>query len=391
MKSTIIIVTKSLAQLIYLLSFLAVRKRNLWAFGSGTGFDGNSKYFIQYIIDNCPDIHSIWITRRKHEVSELRRKNIEVYYYLSPKGIYFSLRAYMYIVTGSLSDINFYTSGNARYVQLWHGIGIKSCLWSNKYSNLNVDNRIIGFIKRPSFYIKPDFILGASKMMNQVLADMLKADVSKSHSILYPRCVYLRAPKAELENYIKRWESNEMNMFIQRLSTYKRVFLYMPTYRDKNPHFLREQNWNLSYLNKRLEEQNSFMIVKLHPRMLNDVSFSGYANIIEIDKSLDIYPILPFTDVLITDYSSIYYDYILMDGKSIILYTPDMLDYISSSRDLLMNYQDNCHGVVVHDFGSLIECINGNLSIDYTDLRNKFWGEALGTEFVDLYESLKLL
>lgn len=46
---------------------------------------------------------------------------------------------------------------------------------------------------------------------------------------------------------------------------------------------------------------------------------SSLSNITYVSPELDVYPILPFTDVLITDYSSIYYDYLLMDHKGCIL------------------------------------------------------------------------
>lgn len=54
----------------------------------------------------------------------------------------------------------------------------------------------------------------------------------------------------------------------------------------------------------------------MHPatRMNFDV-IGKCTNVILLDKSMDVYPLLPKTDVLITDYSSIYYDYILMPEK----------------------------------------------------------------------------
>ena len=124
-------ILKFLGLAVYYLSFLFPRKRSIWAFGSGTGYDGHSKYLLQYIIDHQPEIRGLWITQRKDEVEPLRKKGIEAYYSYGLKGIFYSLRAGTYIVTGSLADINFYTSGGAKQVQLWHGFGPKKCLWAN--------------------------------------------------------------------------------------------------------------------------------------------------------------------------------------------------------------------------------------------------------------------
>lgn len=62
----------------------------------------------------------------------------------------------------------------------------------------------------------------------------------------------------------------------------------------------------------------------------------SYSNLRIIDSSCDIYPILPFTDVLITDYSSIYYDYMLIPNKQILLFPFDEEEYCTFNRDLLL-------------------------------------------------------
>lgn len=381
---------KLISLLFYALTYLSYRHKNVWAFGSGTGFDGNSKYLFQHINETHPSIKAFWITKRKNEVEVLRKKHLKAYYSFSLIGIYYSLIASKYVVTGSLADINFYTSGGAKYIQLWHGIGIKCALWSNKHSILNNTNRIVGFIKRPSFYIQPDFILGASEMMNKILAEMLNSDVSVVKSILYPRCVQLRKDKSECLKYIEKWEDKSMLDFVRNLSYYKKVVLYMPTYRDKDPHFLKEQDWDIETFNENLRKTNTLLIVKLHPHMINEIDFTKCSNIVEYNRHFDIYPLMPFTDALITDYSSIYYDYILMDNKQIILYIPDKDSYISDSRDLLMDYTENCKGDIALTFEELQNYVVSNkYNCDYYGLRQKFWGDILSTDCETLYNEIQ--
>ncbi len=384
-------IAKLLALFIYLLSFLIKRNKKVWAFGSGTGYDGNTKYLLQYVIDNHPEITPIWITKRKKETKELRLKGIKAYYTYSLTGIFYSIKSGFYIVSGSLADINFYTSGGAKYVQLWHGVGIKCCLWNNKYSSMNTEGLFMGFVKRPSFYIEPDFILGASNTMNEVFSKMFRAKKSKCHSYVYPRNTLLNLSVENIMKYIVRWENEEMKLLVERITSNKKVLLYMPTYRDNNPHFLSEQNWELEKLNNYLSKNDYLLLIKLHPHMINEIDFGGYDHIIEIDKRMDIYPIMPFTHTLITDYSSVYYDYILMNNKQIILYIPDEDEYIKNSRDLLMPYNENCKGVKVRNFQELLESLSYTNSIDYKKLRNKFWGYSLKTNMEDLLCSLKQL
>ena len=89
----------------------------------------------------------------------------------------------------------------------------------------------------------------------------------------------------------------------------------------------------------------------MHPatRMNFDV-IGKCTNVILLDKSMDVYPLLPKTDVLITDYSSIYYDYILMPEKDVLLFPFDYQDYIRNSRDLAYDYLTYTPGVKSLEF-----------------------------------------
>jgi CDP-glycerol glycerophosphotransferase (TagB/SpsB family) len=101
----------------------------------------------------------------------------------------------------------------------------------------------------------------------------------------------------------------------------------------------------------------------------------------KVDNSWDIYPILPFTDVLITDYSSIYYDYILMKGKRVILFTFDYDKYISE-RELNIEYEKYFIGLRVHSFDQLYDVIKkkevDNISFDYNDIIKNIWNDYDG-------------
>ena len=94
---------------------------------------------------------------------------------------------------------------------------------------------------------------------------------------------------------------------------------------------------------------------------------------------MDIYPLLPFTTGLITDYSSVLYDYLLLPEKDVILYLYDYDDYIKE-RDLFYPFDENVAGRKVYDFEELIEVVGSH---DYRmDDREreyiveKFWGKC---------------
>jgi CDP-glycerol glycerophosphotransferase (TagB/SpsB family) len=99
-----------------------------------------------------------------------------------------------------------------------------------------------------------------------------------------------------------------------------------------------------------------------------------------IERTVDIYGVLPFTDVLITDYSSILYDYILMPDKQVILYLYDYNEYVKE-RDFYYPFDENVVGKKVDSLETLVEVINKQ---DYVmeeqerqRILDRFWGDTM--------------
>ena len=104
-----------------------------------------------------------------------------------------------------------------------------------------------------------------------------------------------------------------------------------------------------------------------------------YSNLTFMDSTADVYALLPLTDVLITDYSSIMFDYPLMDGKSQILYQYDYDEYVAE-REFNFPLEGNIIGRKVVSFEELIQVLRTeDFSLDEQDRQrflDKFWGET---------------
>jgi CDP-glycerol glycerophosphotransferase (TagB/SpsB family) len=158
---------------------------------------------------------------------------------------------------------------------------------------------------------------------------------------------------------------------------YKKVFIYMPTWRDSQREIF-VQSFDLAKMNKMLQEKDSLLILKPHANTIVD-HIEHYSNIILADSKADVYPILPYTDVLITDYSSVLYDYVLMENKDVILYLYDYEEYVKD-RDLFYPFDENVVGKRVFNFEELYSCIEKE---DYpiesekkAEIVEKFWGKS---------------
>src|SRR5690606_7753843 len=114
---------------IFLLSFLTPRQKKKWVFGSDNGFGCNAKYlFIHTLEHEASNLTPIWVSRSRETAVAMRKLGyMQSYYYLSIQGLYHLFTAGRYITTHDLHrSLSLWTKGRAKWVNLWHGVGIKA-------------------------------------------------------------------------------------------------------------------------------------------------------------------------------------------------------------------------------------------------------------------------
>jgi len=351
MKSLAIIL-RSIALLFYYIERIIPRKKNRWLFGGVTGFNNNSKYLFLEVVKNKPNIKAIWIGRNKKIVDEIRQLGYTAYYRFSIKGIWLCLTSKYYIVDHTQNCINFWTSGGAFIVNLWHGVGWKACLWSNPihkiYRKKNGWEKYIHKLYHPHLYYKPDLLLSTSPFMTQhFFAPMFDVPYDRCVEDYYPRCRYMMQPKAKIiESLQAHQETNTLNI-LKSFESYDKIIYYTPTYRDAQYDFLKESGIDFEDLNDLMKKNNYLFVIKCHPSTkIDNVTNISNSNIILLDKLTDSYNIMPFTDAMISDYSSIVFDYMLLK-KPIILFPFDMDQYNQSSRSLVFHYTEIVKGIPI--------------------------------------------
>lgn len=109
--------------------------------------------------------------------------------------------------------------------------------------------------------------------------------------------------------------------------------LYAPTIRDTGGDAIHDQILELESLNEFALGNNVVVIFKLHPIPLYNYNPDGLERIIWYTNVCDVYPLLPLVDVMITDYSSIYLDFILLN-RPILFLLYDREKYESKDREL---------------------------------------------------------
>lgn len=325
---------------VYGLSFLCHRDKNIWLFGSGFGqrFAENPRYLYLYTRQHKADkIHAIWISHQTDIVTYLQACGQEAYYYRSLKGIWYELHAGRYIFDNYSKDISFWLSGGAVKINLWHGSGNKKTNYDNVFDRVrhpkNIGERWQTWLRRMSDEKPNHYTLATSEAMSEIFQSAFRTDAK--HIIIegYPRNDMLFA---ETESLIHNLLTVQEQRLLQRLQEKKTegytLLAYLPTFRDSEEVFFTVMD--LELFNQYLIEHKRILVTKLHPKSKLKERFEEiqYSNIISADAQIDVYSFLGLIDVLITDYSSVYTDYMLLD-RPVVAFQYDLALYEANTRD----------------------------------------------------------
>ena len=152
--------------IIYPFSFLTVRRRRRWAFGSFRGaFNDNAKYMFIYTCLQYRDIEAVWISTNRATVELVRSYGLPAYSVFSIKGLLYALTSKYWIFNSYTSDIMFCLSGNAVCINLWHGVPLKRIEFNIKRGALSdryVRKTLRERYYHPEAFRRPDVVLSST-------------------------------------------------------------------------------------------------------------------------------------------------------------------------------------------------------------------------------------
>lgn len=332
----------------------APRNKKLWVFGSRFGhhYDENTKYLFEYVNRIAPDIRAIWLTENREIYKHLNEIGYEVYMTYSFYGYFYATFAGVTVVSVYLGDVNKAMVAGSKVIQLWHGTPLKT----NDITLLGEDY---------------DLVILASEVF---LHEQDLGDKSKF------KFVVTGYPKNDILISSQKREKAE-----QLQSDYHcdKIVLYLPTYResairDGNEFDLFESfGFDLDILENLMKRHNALFILKLHPLdhfndndIVERIYRSKNLHVINHNDPLeDVYEYLGYIDVLITDYSSVYFDFLLKNRP--IIFAPFDFDSYIARRPLRFSYNEITPGPKAKSWPELCTFLDEILSgkDDWSDLR----------------------
>lgn len=295
-------------------------------------------------------------------------RKVEIFSPSSPKSLLKYLRTEL-IVTDSWQWVNRNRIGcfaGAKKVQIWHGIPLKKIELSNLNGRSNGIARTLGdwVLGRYPHY---DLVVSTSKFfLDNAFSKSFRA--KRFANTGYPRNDYFFAPKG------KKPDVDGDTLAIQVLETLKkegkRVVVYAPTFRDTGGGPFEDSALNILELKRFAEENNLVFVVKLHPYVSLQPPEYLWPNVIAYDGFKDAAPLLSLADLLITDYSSIFFDYLLLK-RPVVFFPYDYEKYFEVDRSFLFEYEEYTPGPKCRSQQELFSCILSELSLPKADFTKK--------------------
>ncbi len=372
-KFTLRILLRYTLGIIFCLNFTRDKKLYIFANYNLTSFVFNTK-FLYLFLNQTPHlgITPVWITEDKKIIKALRDLGYKVYKKNSLKAIYYTLRSKYWFVDNYTTDISRAFSYGAQIINLWHGIPLKKIEFDIKKEHCKSNcNRFEKFLLN-AFYLKSNYYSACGDYDAKIFTSAFLVDRKQIKILGSPKLDALFESKKFKHSNL--FMEKDFDNILNIKSAGKKLLLYVPTFRDTGRDI---SGWlNSNKIKEKLKQSNAILIFKLHPCDKSIINIESQ-ELYQLSNTTDLYAILKYMDCLITDYSSIYFDYLLLD-RQIIFYPFDLKEYITQDRSLYVDYDEYTPGIKAYNEDELtnaIQCtINGE--DNYKQARAKIRNEV---------------
>ncbi|MFO7817724.1 MAG: CDP-glycerol glycerophosphotransferase family protein [Desulfovibrionales bacterium] len=340
------------------ISYFIPKHKNVWVFGAwwGTKFLDNPKHLFLYVNKRHPHIKAIWLSRKRHVIASMREMGYEAYSIYSVKGCWYSLRCAVAVLSHfQVSDFTpLPIHQRTKLIQLTHGIPLKKIgyddnLRGKRHPWLYKTKTALGRILEPTLRRSYDLATCTSEEAKLKFSSVYKLSLDRIKITGYPRNDTMLTPpvNTSLQENIRG--------------------IYMPTFRGKvfsEFNLFEKYNFNINKLDKYLKQANISLYFKLHPAnypTADLVKLINSSDNIFLYHEEDIYDSLNQFDFLITDYSSIFFDYLLLD-KPIIFAPFDLKKYKKEDREHYYAYKDITPGPKAKNWDEVVDLIKESIA-----------------------------
>ncbi|MFQ9696320.1 MAG: CDP-glycerol glycerophosphotransferase family protein [Zhenhengia sp.] len=320
-------------------------------FESSPDFADNTRAVFEYMVVNKLNdkYKMIWLVNKPNDFKHVDVANT-IFCPMYPKNIVEQIQRVWHIATAKYIIVC--NRGIAKYnnktksINLWHGSGLKAC----KELKLVLDCC--------------DDVLTSSEFYKPIFAKELQVEYKKLRCLGYPRNDWMFVESDDLERLNIALKDEKVIMWMPTFRQHKNGKRFDVTVESALGLPIIEDESMLEELNRQLEVYKLRLIIKIHPAQ--DLSFIKVENLSHIclltnqdieEKGVNLYKIVGRCDALITDYSSIYVDYMMLD-RPMAFTLDDLEDYRANKGFVFENplsYMPGNHLYTFEDMKCFIE------------------------------------
>lgn len=339
-----------------------INKNDIWVFGEwfGERCCDNCLYLANYVVNNTNKV-VYWISNENTDLSMLDDK-IHRLIRDSKESKEIIDKSEVVVVNQSIYDVisdGYYVPKRSLVVNLWHGVPWKKILYDNVKNTSIIDKFIIKFNR---YFFAYDMFLVPSVSFEKIMLNQVNKNVSlikagyPRNSIFYDKNV-LQIIRRKVDNLFNSCKG-------------KKIILYMPTFRDDSDAFFDFQHMNDNRDFIQLMRKNNAILIQKKHFIKSKVKYDDIKTeyVINVDNEISSQELLGVADILITDYSSCFFDFLIMN-KPIIHFLYDYEYYCNCNRGLYYDINDVKCGECVDSVPKLISQINHYFEEPNTDCK----------------------
>ncbi|WP_305853253.1 CDP-glycerol glycerophosphotransferase family protein [Halobacillus amylolyticus] len=355
---------------IFRIASLLPRKNNLVVFESfhGKQYSDSPRAIYEYMKKNEPGYHLVWSADRRF-YNELKEKELPVVRRFSIKWLLVMTRAKYWVTNTRLPNWMPKPKGT-EYLQTWHGTPLK---------RLATDMNEVHMPGTNTFKYKSNFIKETGKWDYLVAPNQYSSEIFERAFLFNGKMIESGYPRNDYLNQQDNQETIDGLKESLNIPTDKKVILYAPTWRDNQFYQKGKYKFDLSLDLEQMREElgdDHVVILRMHYLIAENFDlgpFEGFAY--DLSKHEDIRDLYLISDVLITDYSSVFFDYANL-RRPIIFYVYDLDEYRDSLRGFYLDLETEAPGPLTKTTDEVINSINAFENSNY----------LLGKEFEKFYD-----
>ena len=265
------------------------------------------------------------------------------------------MEACKYLVTESYFPYEWIKKQGQVMIDLWHGTPLK------KLGVLKEGDKCHKAAIQQKNFLCSDYLMYPNDFTRDMMWESYRIT-----PLLNAKALYMGYPRTA--GILKTVEAGTEEIRAELAPSGECIYAYMPTFRGylSDEETIAKEKEFLDYLDQNLKD-DQILYINLHHHIKEGLNTDSYKHIEKFPPFIDSYSLLAASDALISDYSSVFFDYLVL-RKQIILHIDDLETY-QSYQGLNLNIEDLPFDLA-RSKEEVIEMLNRGKSYDDSEMFN---------------------